>query len=229
MTGADDRARLGLFGGTFNPIHLGHLRAAEEVAEILGLERIVFVPSAVPPHKPSGAGRAIAPADARLAWVRHATRDNPRFGVDPLELERAGPSYSVDTLRAYEARTSPARCVFVIGQDAFVELASWREPHALLRLAHFAVTTRPPCGEGSLARWLPEVLAGDYVLAPDGRSGTHRDAGTWIRALAITALDVSASDIRARLRAGRSVRYLLPDAIHDDVVASGFYGPSETP
>jgi nicotinate-nucleotide adenylyltransferase len=229
MTTAAAAARIGLFGGTFNPIHVGHLRAAEEVREILGLERMVFVPAALPPHKPARAGDAIAPAEARLGWVRDATRGNPRFEVDPLELGRAGPSYSVDTLRAWSARTSPGSCVFVIGHDAFADLGTWREPRELLRLAHFAVTTRPPSSEGSLARWLPPSLADEVVLAPDGRSGVHKSAGTWIRALEITALDVSASDLRARLRSGRSVRYLLPDAIHDDVVASGFYAPAETP
>jgi len=233
MTGGAGAARIGLFGGTFNPIHVGHLRAAEEVTELLGLERMVFVPAAQPPHKvpdrTHGQGDAIAPADARLAWVRAATRDNPRFAVDALELERQGPSYSVDTVREMTARASPGSCVFVIGRDAFVELASWREPRELLRLAHFAVTTRPPANGGSLARWLPPALAEDFVLAPDGRSARHRTAGTWIRALEITALDVSSSDIRARLRAGRSVRYLLPESVHADVVRSGLYGSAASP
>lgn len=226
MSPAPGAARIGLFGGTFNPIHIGHLRAAEEVAEILGLERMVFVPAALPPHKSAREGDVIAPASARLAWVRAATRGNPRFAVDDLELGRTGPSFSVDTVRTFVSRTSPGSCVFVIGQDAFVEIATWREPRELLRLAHFAVTTRPPVVEGSLARWLPPSLVGEFDLASDGRSGTHRSARTWIRALEITALDVSSSDVRARLRAGRSVRYLLPESTHADVVGSGIYGPA---
>jgi nicotinate-nucleotide adenylyltransferase len=218
-------AQVGLFGGTFNPIHVGHLRAAEEVAEALGLERLVFVPSAQPPHKLPNRGDTLAPASLRLAWVKTAIANNPRFAVDSLELEREGPSYSVDTLRSFAARLAPARCVFVIGQDAFVELGSWREPAALLELAHFAVTTRPPAGNGSLETWMPRVLASHVELAPDRLSGRHRSAKTWIRAIEITSLDISSSDIRARLRAGRSVRYLLPDGIHDAVVQSRVYGP----
>jgi nicotinate-nucleotide adenylyltransferase len=218
-------AQVGLFGGTFNPIHVGHLRAAEEVAEALGLERLIFVPSAQPPHKRPNRSDTLAPASLRLAWVKTAIASNPRFAVDSLELEREGPSYSVDTLRAFAARLEPARCVFVIGQDAFVELGTWREPAALLELAHFAVTTRPPAGNGSLETWMPRVLASHVELAPDGRSGRHRSANTWIRAIEITSLDISSSDIRARLRAGRSVRYLLPDGIHDAVVQSRVYTP----
>jgi nicotinate-nucleotide adenylyltransferase len=218
-------ARVGLFGGTFNPIHIGHLRAAEEVAESLGLERMVFVPSAQPPHKLPDRSDTLAPAGLRLHWVQTAIAGNPRFEVDTLELERAGPSYSVDTLRAFATRFEPARCVFVIGQDAFVELGSWREPAALLELAHFAVTTRPPRSDGSLESWMPSALASQLELAPDGRSGRHRSAKTWIRTIEISALEISSSDIRARLRARRSVRYLLPDGIHDAVLQSRVYGP----
>ena len=217
-------ARVGIFGGTFNPIHVGHLRAAEEVAEALGLERVVFVPSAQPPHKQPGPGDTIAPPNLRLAWVKAAIADNPRFEVDTLELEREGPSYSVDTLRAFATRFERARCVFVIGQDAFVELGTWREPAALLELAHFAVTSRPPSRKGSLKSWMPRELAREIEFAADGLSGRHRRAKTWIRAVEITPLEVSSSDIRARLRAGRSVRYLLPDGIHDAVVQSRVYG-----
>lgn len=216
-------ARVGIFGGTFNPIHVGHLRAAEEAVEALDLERIVFVPSAEPPHKGGAEQGLIAPAAARLAWVRTAIEDNPLFAVDPLELERGGPSYSVDTLRAIGGRTAPQRPVFVIGQDAFVELGTWREPDALFTLAHFAVLTRPPVPKGSLADWLPERVRGAVELAPDGLSGRH-DAGTWLRIVEITALDVSSSDIRRRLREGRSVRYLLPEAVRRAVLESGVYG-----
>lgn len=211
---------LGVFGGTFNPIHVGHLRAAEEVAEELGLERVVFVPSFRPPHK---AGEPVAPAAQRLAWVRTAIADNPRFEVDPIEVERGGHSYSVDTLRTIGARVAPELPVFMIGCDAFVEVGTWREPETLFTLAHFAVTTRPPVNEGSLADWLPKCVRDEIELAPDGRSGRHRAAGTWLRLVEISALDVSASEIRARLRAGRSVRYLLPGALHDEVVGSGAY------
>jgi nicotinate-nucleotide adenylyltransferase len=219
---------LGVFGGTFNPVHLGHLRAAEEVVEALGLERLAFVPSARPPHKsqPVGSDDVIAPAADRLAWVRLAVADNDRFEVDPIEVERAGPSFLVDTLRSIGQRIAPQRPVFVVGRDAFQEVGEWREPRRLFELAHFAVVTRPPLQDGTLADWLPECARDDFQLAADGLSGQHRSAGTWIRLLAITALDVSASAIRERLREGRSARYLLPDAVERAVVASGCYLPA---
>jgi nicotinate-nucleotide adenylyltransferase len=211
---------LGVFGGTFDPIHLGHLRAAEQVVELLGLERLLFVPSGTPPHKRAG---GLAPAPLRLEWVRRAVAGNKRFETDPLEVERAGPSFSVDTLRAIGARVAPHRPVLVMGCDALAELASWREPRAILELAHLAVMERSE-GGGSLRERFPAELVGDVELAGDGRSARHRSAGTWVRWLEIDALPISATDVRARLRAGRSVRYLLPEAIHDDVVASGVYG-----
>lgn len=212
---------VGLFGGTFNPIHFGHLRAAEEVAEALGLERVLFIPCATPPHKREADGDPLASARERLAWVERALRGNPRFAVDPLEIERGGASYSVDTVRALRERlgTTP---VFLIGSDAFRELGTWRDPGALLRLAHFAVVTRPP-ETGTLPEWLAEPLAKEIEWARDGRSGRHRDGGPWLRLVAITALDISSSAIRRRLREGRSVRYLLPEDVREAVEASRAY------
>lgn len=213
---------VGLLGGTFNPIHLGHLRAAEEVREKLGLARVVFVPSADPPLKRGGPD-LMAPAHQRHAWVELAIQSNPAFSLDGLELERPGPSYTVDTLRVFAERLAPARPVFIIGSDAFAELASWREPKALLTLAHFAVMTRPPASHGSLADWIPAELAAELILAPNRQEARHRSAGTWLRHVPIAALDVSSTDLRQRLSEGRSVRYLLPDPVLDAVVQSGVY------
>jgi nicotinate-nucleotide adenylyltransferase len=216
--------KVGLFGGTFNPIHLGHLRAAEEAREALGLERVIFVPSADPPLKRGGSER-VAPAAQRLAWVERAIAGNPAFAVDALELDRAGPSYSVDTLRVFGERLAPALPVFVIGSDAFSELGLWREPKALLALAHFAVLTRPPLAATSLAGSIPLELAAELVLAPDGQEARHRTAGTWLRLVPISALEISSTDVRRRLSEGRSVRYLLPDPVLDEITQSGAYGP----
>lgn len=224
MSAPDAAGATGIFGGTFNPIHCGHLRAAEEVAEDLGLARVLFAPSAEPPHKREAQRDVLAPAEARLEWVRLAVAGNPRFLVDPLELEREGPSYSVETVREIRARLGGKAPVFLIGCDAFRELDTWREPVELLRLAHFAVMTRPP-RRGGLAEWLPAGLAGEVELSADGRSGRTR-AGSWIRLIEITALDVSSSDIRRRLREGRSVRYLVPEPAREAVLVSGYYAPA---
>jgi nicotinate-nucleotide adenylyltransferase len=219
----DAKHGVGIFGGTFNPIHLGHLRAAEEVREALGLERVVFVPSADPPLK-RGGPEVMAPARERLAWVQLAIAGNAAFSVDPLELGRPGPSYTADTLRELARRLAPARPVFIVGCDAFAELGSWREPKALLELAHFAVMTRPPHG-GSLADWIPAELAAELTLAPGADEARHRSAGTWLRRVPIAALEISSTEVRRRLSVGRSVRYLLPDPVHAAVLASGIYQP----
>jgi nicotinate-nucleotide adenylyltransferase len=217
------QARIGIFGGTFNPVHIAHLRAAEEVVGALRLERMIFVPSADPPHKVDMPGDRIASAELRLEWVRLAIHGNPRFEVDALEIERGGPSYSVDTLRTIARRIAPEKPVFTIGQDAFVEIDSWREPEALFELAHFAVITRPPVALSSLAEWLPNCIRN--VVEPDqsGAVALHRRAGTWIRLIEISALDISSSDIRIRLRDGESVRYLLPPAVEEAIEKSGAY------
>ena len=213
---------VGVLGGTFNPIHLGHLRAAEEVCEILGLERMVFVPSAEPPHK-EGERDLLAPASLRCEWTRRATADNPRFAVDPMEIERSGPSYSVDTLRRFGERMAPEKPIFVIGEDAFAEIETWREPSTLFTLSHFAVITRPPGRGGRLAEQLPARLAPHFDLDQGGELGRHRTAQTWIRRIRISALDVSGTDIRRRIREGRSVRYLIPEAVRSEVIESGIY------
>jgi len=221
--------RIGIYGGTFNPIHVGHLRAAEEVAEALDLERVLFVPSATPPHKSEDAGE-IAPAALRLAWTRLAVQDNARFAADPIEVERGGASFLVDTLRDLRDALAPAELVFLIGSDAFAEMGAWRAPRELFALAHYAVMVRPPLRGGRLGDWLPEIVRNDVELAPDGRSGRHRAAGTWVRLVEIAGFAVSASDIRRRLREGRSVRYLLPEPVREAVLASGAYGaPAPSP
>ena len=218
--------RIGIYGGTFNPIHLGHLRAAEEILERLALDRMLFVPSALPPHKRApacGGAGPLAPAELRLAWVRAAVADNPRFEVDELELARAGASYTVDTLLAIGRQTAPELPTFVIGQDAFRELGTWKDPHRLLELAHFAVMSRPPALAGRLEDWLPDSLRADVEIAADGQRGRHRRAASELRLVEIAALDISASEIRARLQQGRSVRYLLPEAVRAAVERSGVY------
>lgn len=219
--------RIGVYGGTFNPIHVGHLRAAEEVSEALELERMIFVPSGDPPHK-TGGSDPIAPAHLRLRWTLEAVADNPRFGVDAVEVERGGRSYTVDTLPVLAEREEreEGELVFTLGRDAFAEMGTWREPEALFGLANFCVTTRPPARKETLGDLLPEVVREGFELAPDGLSGIHRPTGRWVRLLEITALDVSSSDIRRRLREGRSIRYLVPESVRHAIVASGCYGES---
>ncbi len=221
-----ETARIGLFGGTFNPIHLGHLRAAEEVREALGLAQVRFIPSHTPPHKTAQAEDPVAPTADRLAWVERAIADHPDFVVDRIEIERAGRSFLVDTLRAIRDREAGRRrTVFIVGEDAFAEMGDWREPEALFALTDLAVMTRPPGGMGSLAERLPEIVRDVYVVAEDGASAVHREAGTRIERVAISALDISSSKVREACRSGRSIRYLVPDSVRGAIESSGRYGP----
>lgn len=221
------RPRIGILGGTFNPIHLGHLRAAEEVIEALELERMIFVPCAAPPHKTHRPTDPIAPAAARLEWVQIAIRDNPRFEVDSIEIDRGGRSYTIDTLKEIGQRIAPELPIFTIGQDAFTEIDSWRDPREVFSLAHFAVITRPPVAALSLADWLPRCIKADMDPSLDGQNAQNRRTRTWIRLVDITSLDISSSEIRRRIRSGRSIRYLLPPAVAEAVEKSGMYAGGE--
>ena len=212
----------GVLGGTFNPIHLGHLRAAEEVAEALELPRILLVPSAQPPHKDAGAGDRLAPAERRLAWVEAACRDNPKLEACDLEVRRGGASYTVETLGELAKHAAPDRPVFLIGADAFAELGSWRDPETVLGLADFAVMNRPGT-PGGLADWLPASLRDGFELESCGEAARHRRGGT-IRVVSISALAISSSDIRLRARRGGSLRYLVPEAVRRDIEASRVFG-----
>lgn len=212
--------RLGVFGGTFNPVHLAHLRCAEEAREALRLERVLFVPAANPPHK-GAAG--VAGAVHRLAMLRLAVRGNRAFRVSPLEVERGGRSYSVDTLRQLRARLpGSTRLVFLLGVDQFREIATWRGYRDLFSLAEFGVMTRPPHVIAAPRALIPVAARGEFCYGPDRTTLRHRSGNT-ITFLTVTALDISASAIRERLARGESVRYLVPPAVERYIDRHGLY------
>lgn len=188
--------RIGLFGGTFDPPHLGHLVVAQDAWWQLSLDRVLFIPAAVPPHK---RGRSRSPAAMRLELLRAATDGDPRFEVCDVELRREGPSYTVDTLRELGDRFPGAELFLLLGADQFRELATWREPLEVARLARLV----------SLSR------AG--VEAP--QSGL----GPAYRALEVTRVDVSSTEIRRRVAAGEPIRYLVPAAVEALIRRNGLY------
>ncbi len=212
---------IGLLGGTFDPIHFGHLRLAEELAEELQLDQVRFIPAGQPPHR----GQPRASAQQRLDMVQLAVAGNPRFVVDAREVERAAPSYSVDTLAELRAELPPATpLVLFMGGDAFLGLTTWHDWRRLFDLAHIAVAHRPGY---SLASWedvLPDPLrkllttrrceqTADILEKPAGRVFLHT----------ITQLDISASQIRDRALRGKSLRYLSPDSIIDYITENTLY------
>lgn len=194
-----------MFGGTFNPVHLGHLRAAEEVREALGLSRVVFMPARIPPHKtPTG----VAPPDARLELVRRAVSGNPFFEVSDAELRREGPSYTVDTLAELARELGPgARLWFLLGIDAYREIHTWHRFEEIFGLADIAVMRRPP-DDGNLP--LPTGIELEFS-ARDGR--LRHSSGREVRFVPVTLLDISSTQIRNALSEGRSIRYLVPDEV----------------
>jgi nicotinate-nucleotide adenylyltransferase len=199
---------LGVFGGTFDPVHVAHLRVAEEVREALGLAHVLWIPSADPPHKRG----TLVPAAHRLEMVRLATAANPNFEVLDLELRREGPSYTVDTLRTLRERYPESRLWFVLGRDVIEEIGSWYQPEVLFELASIAVVPRPGSTRVPLERSLPKRFAAEFQVSPLGLEHT---SGQEIREIQVSTLEVSASDLRRRIARGSSVRYLIPDPVID--------------
>jgi nicotinate-nucleotide adenylyltransferase len=199
---------LGVFGGTFDPIHVAHLAVAEAARDALGLERVVFVPNRHPPHKPD---QVVTPAADRLAMVRAAIADNPAFETSTIEIDRDGPSYTSDTLEALRAERLAAgasgELALILSAEAIAGLASWHEPARVLALSRLVVAPRdgyPDVAPEAIARLLPGAEARIVML--DG-----------------PRIRLSASEIRARAAAGRSIRYLVPDAVAAYIGDHGLY------
>lgn len=198
--------RIGILGGTFDPVHVGHLVAAQAVRETLELDRILLIPSGTPPHKEED---SVTPASLRLRMVRAAVAGDSRFEVADLELRREGPSYTVDTLRALR-EAYPANAYFLImGADQWGGFGGWRDPLAISSLATLVVMTRN--GED------PDSV--DPGLPPDS-TGCNRVS---VCPVAVPRIDLSSSQIRRRTREGKSVRYMVPESVHRILEASRLY------
>ncbi|OGU22191.1 MAG: nicotinic acid mononucleotide adenylyltransferase [Hydrogenophilales bacterium RIFOXYD1_FULL_62_11] len=201
---------IGVFGGTFDPIHFGHLRLAEEMAEGLGLSQVRFIPAGQPPHR--GAPRTAAVH--RLEMVRRSITSNPRFAVDAREVERPNPSYTVDTLTALRAELGNEQPLWLLlGADAFAGLPGWHQWRQLFALANIVVATRPDAA-GIQTGNLPEELKQELSQRQVQNGSATGPAGAVILQN-MTALDISATRIRATLARQNSARYLLPDAVLD--------------
>jgi nicotinate-nucleotide adenylyltransferase len=201
---------LGVLGGTFDPIHHGHLVIAEEAREALGLELVLLIPASMPPHKP---GRPVTPARHRLAMVELAIAGNPAFEVSRIELERGGRSYSVDTLLALRDLRGPAAGDpwFILSSEALAELPTWREPDRILELCRLAVVPR----------------AGFEPLDTGWVTANYPGREDRVRFLPGPLLPISGSVVRRRAAAGRSVRYLVPDAVARYIADQRLYtGPT---
>ena len=199
--------RIGVLGGTFDPIHVGHLVAAEQVAWALALDRVLFVPAGTPPHK---AGGAAAGAVDRVRMVELAIAGNPLFELSLVDVNRPGRSYTVDTLRVLRMELGESTELhFIVGMDSLGDLAGWKDPVGLIAQCRLAVVNRPPYPEPNLAR-MEEQVPGiservDMVNMP--------------------GIALSSSDLRRMVASGAPIRYLVPDAVEQYIIDRGLYRP----
>lgn len=217
--------RVGILGGTFNPIHIAHLRIAEELREACALDQVLFLPAAAPPHK--AVAEAVSFAD-RLAMVKAAVADHPAFAASDLEAHRPGKSYSVHTLEILHRERPDDEFFFLIGMDSFRDLPSWREYRRLFELTHIVVAARPGVAAEDPRELLPVAIRGEFCYDFDSRTLRHR-SGNEVIFLQETYLGVSSTEIRNTLAAGHSVRYLVPPAVEAYIASRGLYrGPERS-
>jgi nicotinate-nucleotide adenylyltransferase len=190
--------RIALFGGAFDPVHTGHLIAAEAARDELALSRVLFAPAGAPPHKPE---RPLAPDADRVRMLELALARQPAFAVSRVDLERPGPHYTVDALRLVAAEHPRAELYFLMGADSLADLATWRDPPGIAAQAVLVVAPRPGAAVGDLP------VPADRVLVLDS-----------------PPVGISATDIRRRVREGRTIAYLVPAAVEDYIRRRGLYG-----
>lgn len=207
---------LAVFGGTFDPVHFGHLRAAIEALEGLGLERVSLLPAGTPPHR----GATDAAAADRLAMLKLAVQDCPNLPVDEREVQRAGYSWMVDTLFELREEIGPRQpLALLLGQDAVNQLDSWKEWRRLFELAHIVIMRRPDSSSDYSAPLLEQIEA-RQVSQPEA---LRQQPSGLVLTLQVTQLAISSTDIRRRLQQGKSCRFLLPDTVIDYIRDTGLY------
>jgi nicotinate-nucleotide adenylyltransferase len=215
--------KLGILGGTFNPIHYGHLAAAEEVRERLKLDRMLFIPSSIPPHKQE---EDIPSAAQRFEMVRIATSGNPHFETSDIEIKRQGKSYTIDTLETLRTINQNSELNFITGIDTFLEIETWKNWERLFNLCSFVVLSRPGYRFTDLMKIAfmkqaePELSRLDrgQLMRAVVRSGVFT-----VCLETIPLYDISSTDIRRRIKEGRSIKYLLPDAVEIYIMKNRLY------
>jgi nicotinate-nucleotide adenylyltransferase len=215
--------KIGIFGGTFNPIHYGHLRSAEEIREVFGLDTVVFIPSGNPPLKRKG----LAEAKHRYNMVKIAAGSNPFFEVLDIECVRPGKSYTVNTLEHLQDNYAGSEFYFVLGIDAFLDMPSWREPEKILSLTNFIVLSRP-------GKTFTDLFSSPYLAMKKtqlarldrGEIATGKTvlrSGKKVLLAKVTPIGISSTHIRNSLKKGCSIKYLLPAAVESYIISKNLY------
>lgn len=214
--------RIGLLGGTFDPVHLGHLRIAEEIGEDLALDKVYLVPGGKPPHKKN---HRISSFKDRLTMAQLAVEGTERLGVLDLEGQRQGLSYSIETLEELHQRfPSGTEIFFLIGTDAFLEIKTWKEYQKLFHYAHFAVFRRPGSPEKDFDIFLDSL--GLELTKADTVNHYHVTSGKTVMIRDVTPLQISSTDIRKMVGEDRSIRFLVPSSVREYILRRGLYRPN---
>ena len=215
--------KIGILGGTFNPVHYGHLAAAEEVRDRLKLDRVLFIPSNFPPHKQD---ESVPSALQRMEMVRLATSGNAHFEPSDIEIKRGGTSYTIDTIKALQLAYPGAELYFITGLDTFLEIQTWHEWAQLLTLCRFVVLSRPGYRFADLMK-IDFVKSAEKELAGLDRGdllhGVIRSPAFTICLEMIPLYDISSTDIRKRVKEGLSIKYLLPETVEIYIIKKRLY------
>jgi nicotinate-nucleotide adenylyltransferase len=200
--GMEAKRRLGIMGGTFDPVHYGHLAIAQEAKYRFDLEKVIFIPCGIPPHKKE---YRVSSAEHRLKMTYLAIQDNPEFEISRLEVDRPGNTYSVETVTELQQVYPDARFFFIAGADAILELLSWKEPQRLINMCNLVAVTRPGYDIANLQQQIGEELAAKITV------------------LAVPGIDISSTEIRARVAQAAPIRYLLPENVREYIEKEKLY------
>lgn len=219
--------RIGLFGGTFDPIHHGHLRAALEVKEGFALDKIYLIPAAIPPHKASG---GVAGAKDRLEMIRLAVSGYSDFTVSDVELKRSGPSYTIDTVNHFKSiLPEDTRLYLIVGLDAFLEIDTWKSYNDLFLLVSFIVMARPGAGySSSITKWktyedyIKSRISHGYEFSVAQSCYVHKEKQP-VFIFDVSLLDISSTKIRELVKKGSSIKFLVPEKVEDFIKTKGLY------
>ncbi len=206
---AEKIKKIAIMGGTFDPIHYGHLVTTEAVMHQFQIDKVLFIPSGQPPHK---SGKKVTAAEDRYLMTLLATESNPSFFPSRIEIDREGYSYTIDTIKQLKQEDPDQEIYFITGADAFLQILTWRNPEELLRSCHFVAATRP----GYLR---PEISEEIKRLTQEYKAHIHF--------IEVPALSISSSDIRQRVREGRPIKYLLPELVENYIYKHGLYQDEE--
>lgn len=216
------KLKVGLFGGSFNPLHFGHLRAADEVMEILDLDKVVFIPSSIHPIKNK---KNIADAKYRLKMLELATRDTEEFEVSDVEMKRPGPSFTIDTLKHFKNNYKNYRMYFVLGTENLAKIDTWEDYKELFKYADFAVIRRPGFNFKNIRDILPRSLAKEFTFSgkKDGKTVYKHTSGNDLIFFQIKGIRISSTTLRKSVKNGKSIKYFVPDSVNKYILKNKLY------